>query len=66
MSLYAPSVIGLVGVLQQHGLTYAQLAAFVAACRAHHNGPVVFRLSEGRIQTLEVQTSERPRRLQHD
>lgn len=67
MSLRAPSVIGLVGILQQHGLTYAHLAAFVAACRARQNGPVLFRLSQGRIQTFEVQESERSRRrLLHD
>ena len=66
MSLRAPSVIGLVGVLQQHGLSYTHLAAFVAACRARHNGPVLFRLSQGRIQALEVQASERSKRLQHD
>jgi hypothetical protein len=66
VSLRAPSVIGLVGVLQQHGLTYAQLAAFVAACRAGHNGPVLFRLSQGRIQALEVQPSARAKRLAHD
>lgn len=66
MSLRAPSVIGLVGVLQQHGLTYAQLAAFVAACRAQHSGPVLFRLSQGRIERLEVQPSQRSQRLAHD
>jgi hypothetical protein len=66
VSLRAPSVIGLVGVLQQHGLTYAHLAAFVAACRAAHNGPVLFRLSQGRIQACEVQPSARAKRLAHD
>jgi len=66
MSLRAPSVIGLIGVLQQHGLTAAQLAAFVAACQARHNGPVVFRLSQGRIQAVEVRTSQRQQRLPHD
>ena len=66
MSLRAPSLIGLLGVLQQHGLTYAQLAAFVAACRARHNGALVFRVSQGRIQALEVQPSQRAQRLLHD
>jgi hypothetical protein len=67
MSLHAPSLVGLLGQLQRHGLTYAQLAAFVAACQAQHNGPVLFRLSQGRIQAVEVQTSDRPRRrLTHD
>ena len=67
MSLRAPSVIGLVGVLQQHGLTYAQLAAFVAACRAEDSGPVVFQVAQGRIRSVEVQASRRTReRLSHD
>jgi hypothetical protein len=67
MSVRAPSVIGLVGVLQQHGLSYAQLAAFVAACRAAHSGPVVFQVAEGRIRSVEVQASRRRReRLAHD
>ena len=66
MSLRAPSLIGLLGVLQQHGLTYAQLAAFVAACQARHSGPVVFQVAQGRIRTLEVQPSRKQQRLAHD
>jgi len=66
MSLRAPSLIGLVGVLQQHGLTYAQLAAFVAACQARHSGPVVFQVAQGRIRSVEVQASKAQQRLVHD
>jgi hypothetical protein len=67
MSLRAPPVMGLVGILQQHGLSYAQLAAFVAACRAAHSGPVVFQVAQGRIRSVEVQESRRTReRLAHD
>jgi len=66
VSLRAPSLLGLVGVLQQHGLTYAQLAAFVAAVRAHHSGPVVFQVARGRIRSCEVSSSKLPRRLAHD
>jgi hypothetical protein len=60
MSRSSPSLLGLLGILQRHGLTYAQLAAFVAACQAQHSGPVVFRLTQGRIRGLDVQS---PRQL---
>lgn len=65
MSLRAPSLLALVSQLQQHGLTYAQLAAFVAACRAEHSGPVVFQVVRGRIRLIEIQSSAK-RRLAHD
>jgi hypothetical protein len=67
VSLRAPSVIGLVGILQQQGaLSYAQLLEFVHAVQARHSGPVVFQLAQGRIRTIEVQPSKRQQRLQHD
>jgi hypothetical protein len=56
MSLHAPSLVSLLGQLQRHGLTYAQLAAFVAACQAQHSGPVVFRLTQGRIRGVDIQS----------
>ena len=59
MSLSVPSLLGLLGQLQRHGLTYAQLAAFVAACRAQHSGPVVFRLTQGHIRGVDVQSPRR-------
>jgi hypothetical protein len=66
MSLRAPSLLGLLGVLQQHGLTYAQLAAFVAACRSRHRGHVIFEVADGHIRAITVQSSARERRLAHD
>jgi hypothetical protein len=67
MSLRAPSLLGLLGLLQQHGLTYAQLAAFVAACQARHSGPVVFQVAQGRIRSVEVHPPRRrSREPQHD
>ena len=67
MSLRAPSLIGLLGILQQHGLTYALFATFVRACQAHHSGPIVFQVAEGRIRSVEVHVSVRQQRvLQHD
>jgi hypothetical protein len=52
----------LLATLQHHGLTYAQLAAFVAACQAHHSGPVVFQVAEGRIRSIAVEPSRRQQR----
>jgi len=67
VSLRAPSLIGLLGVLQQHGLSYAQMLEFATACRNQHSGPVVFQVAQGRIRTIEVQPSRRQReRLAHD
>lgn len=68
MSLRAPSLLGLLAVLQKHGLTYAQLAAFVAAVREQHSGPVVFQVAQGRIRSIAVQESQarERRRLLHD
>lgn len=67
MSLRAPSLLNLLVCLQQHhGLTYAQLAAFVAACQARHSGPVVFQLAEGRIRSVEVHPPRRVTQPQHD
>ena len=67
MSLRAPSLLALLGVLQQHGLTYAQLAAFVAACRAQHSGPITFQVARGHIRSIEVQPSAKQRRaVRHD
>jgi hypothetical protein len=48
-----PSLIGLLGTLQQHGLTAQHLTTFVALCQARHTGSVVFHLREGRIQLVE-------------
>jgi len=66
VSLRQPSLLGLLGVLQQHGLTFAHLAAFVAACRAQHSGPVIFQLAEGRIRAVTVESPARQTRLAHD
>jgi hypothetical protein len=66
MSLRAPSLLGLLGVLQHHGLTYAQLAVFVAACQAQHSGPVVFQVAQGRIRSVAVEPSKKQQRLAHD
>jgi hypothetical protein len=66
VSLRAPSLIGLLGVLQRHGLTYAMLAACVAACRAEHSGQVILQVAHGRIRSVEVQPSAPQRRLAHD
>jgi len=68
VSVRAPSLVALLGRLQRAGLSYAQLAAFVAAVEARHNGPVIFRLSDGIIHKVEIVESERSRRahLQHD
>jgi hypothetical protein len=66
MSLRAPSLLGLLGLLQQHGLTHAQLAAFVAACQTRHSGPVVFQVAQGRIRSVEVQPSRHRAQPQHD
>lgn len=60
MSRSAPSLVQMIGQLQRHGLTYAQLAAFLAACQAQHSGLVVFRVTQGQIRGLDVQS---PRRL---
>jgi hypothetical protein len=48
-----PSLIGLLGALQQRGLTAQHLTTFVALCQARHTGAVVFHLREGRIQLVE-------------
>jgi hypothetical protein len=66
MSLRAPTLLGLLGLLQQHGLTHAQLAAFVAACQARHSGPVVFQVAQGRIRSVEVHPPRRRAQPQHD
>jgi hypothetical protein len=42
-----PSLIGLMGFLQQRGLTAQHLTTFVALCQARHTGSVVFHLREG-------------------
>jgi len=65
VSLRAPSLVGLLAQLQQHGLTYAQLLEMVMACRAGHSGTVVFHLARGHIRTVEVPVRT-PTRLRHD
>lgn len=66
MSLRAPSLLDLLRVLQQHGLAYAQLAAFASACQAHHRGQIIFEVADGQIRTITVQPSAKQRRLAHD
>jgi hypothetical protein len=66
MSLRAPSLMGLVGVLQQHGLTWSMIAACVAACRAQHSGTVIFQVAEGRIRSVTVEGPKEARQLAHD
>lgn len=66
MAWSQPSVIGLVGQLQRAGLTYAQLAAWVAAVQAAHSGPVVFQLTHGHIRSVEVQEKKVRPPLRHD
>jgi hypothetical protein len=57
-----PSLIGLLGFLQQYGLTAQHLTTFVAFCQARHTGSVVFHLREGRIQLVEgVPSRQDPR-----
>jgi hypothetical protein len=48
-----PSLIGLLGLLQQRGLTAEHLTTLVRCCQARHTGAVVFHLREGRIQLVE-------------
>jgi hypothetical protein len=67
VSLRPLSFLGLIGVLQQHGLTLALVAQWVALCRARHSGAVTFELAEGRIRSLRATPSARQqRRLLHD
>jgi hypothetical protein len=44
-----PSIIGLVGALQQQGLTAAHLLVVLTWCQARHTGRVEVHLKEGRI-----------------
>jgi|DEB19_MinimDraft_2_1074335.scaffolds.fasta_scaffold608040_1 hypothetical protein len=44
-----PSIIGLVGALQQQGLTAAHLLVVLTWCQARHTGRVEMHLKDGRI-----------------
>ena len=55
MSLRVPSVIALIGQLQQRGLSYAMLHTFLAACKRQAPGRFVFHLgAEGKIVGCEA------------
>ena len=59
-------MLGLLAVLQQHGLTYAQLGEFAALCRARQSGQVTFQVAEGRIRSVAATTTRKRLRLVPD
>jgi hypothetical protein len=56
------SIIGMLNVLQQHGLTEAMLREWVRACADKHTGQVTFQVTQGRLRSLDV-TAVSTRRL---
>ena len=49
-----PSLIGLLGILQQYGLTYQHLAMLVSLTTKRYCGPVILQFSQGRILDVQV------------
>lgn len=55
------SVIALIGILQDHGLTVDALEDWVALCQRRSTGSVLFDIREGQIETYDERRKRRLR-----